>query len=62
MDGIVVMEVPVYYPSNRKRKSHERRCDERTKRERRTERKRKGEQRARAGRKRGEGESMEKAG
>ncbi|KYM82214.1 hypothetical protein ALC53_07214 [Atta colombica] len=28
-DGIVVMEVPVYDPSDRKRKSHERQCDER---------------------------------
>lgn len=30
-DGIAVMEVPVYDPSDRKRKSHERQCDERTK-------------------------------
>lgn len=30
-DGIAVTEVPVYDPSDRKRKSHERQCDERAK-------------------------------
>lgn len=30
-DGIAVMEVPVYDPSDRKRKSRERQCDERAK-------------------------------
>lgn len=30
-DGIAVMEVPVYDPSDRKRKSHERQGDERAK-------------------------------
>lgn len=36
-DGIAVMEVPVYDPSDRKRKSHERRRDERARNEKRRE-------------------------
>lgn len=33
-DGIAMMEVPVYDPSDRKRKSHEKRRDERTRKKR----------------------------
>lgn len=66
-DGIVVMEVPVYDPSGRKRKSHEWWRDERAKkrvRDERRERKRDQRERAkrtseRAGRR--EGTAKEKA-
>lgn len=50
-DGIAVMEVPVYDPSDRKRKSHERQCDERAK-----------EIEREKSKERSEGESIEKAG
>lgn len=53
-DGIAVMEVPVYDPSDRERKSHERQRDERVKEIERGERE--------VGKERSEGESIEKAG
>lgn len=53
-DGIAVMEVPVYDPSDRERKSHERQRDERVKEIERGEREESEE--------RSEGESIEKAG
>lgn len=53
-DGIAVMEVPVYDPSDRERKSHERQRDERAKEIERGERE--------GSKERSEGESIEKAG
>lgn len=62
-DGIVVMEVPVYDPSGRKRKSHEWWRDERAKKRVRDERReRKRDQRERAKRTRETGRTSERAG
>lgn len=62
-DGIAVMEVPVYDPSDRKRKSHERQCDERAKEiERASEREREERGGGERSKGRSEGESIEKAG
>lgn len=52
-DGIAVMEVPVYDPSDRRRKSRERQCDER---------KRSSKRKREESKERSEGESIEKAG
>lgn len=60
-DGIAVMEVPVYDPSDRKRKSHERQCAM-NERKRSREGAREEKEKERGSKGRSEGESIEKAG